>query len=88
MTEMKEANLESLAIAPAEEVKHLLEGENCLCIVMWGHYAHAHKLVTTLFVFCPMLLAGSMFCLGNVPCVSYVLIVLGIPVVSCECCSL
>jgi hypothetical protein len=24
---MKEANLESLAIAPADEVKHLLEGE-------------------------------------------------------------
>jgi Ras association domain-containing protein 7/8 len=27
VAEMKEANLESLAIAPADEVKHLLEGE-------------------------------------------------------------
>ena len=26
VTEMKEANLQSLAIAPAEELKHLLEG--------------------------------------------------------------
>ena len=26
VAEMKEANLESLAIAPADEVKHLLEG--------------------------------------------------------------
>jgi hypothetical protein len=47
VAEMKEANLESLAIAPADEVKHLLEGEGCLCIVMWGHCTHAHKLVTT-----------------------------------------
>lgn len=36
VTEMKEANLESLAIAPADEVKHLLEGENCLCIMVQG----------------------------------------------------
>lgn len=27
VAEMKEANLQSLAIAPAEELKHLLEGE-------------------------------------------------------------
>jgi hypothetical protein len=31
---MKEANLESLAIAPADEVKHLLEGEGCLWTVV------------------------------------------------------
>ena len=29
VAEMKEANLESLAIAPADEVKNLLEGEYC-----------------------------------------------------------
>lgn len=28
VTEMKEANLQSLSIAPADEVKHLLEGPN------------------------------------------------------------
>jgi Ras association domain-containing protein 7/8 len=34
VAEMKEANLESLAIAPADEVKHLLEGESYLCIML------------------------------------------------------
>jgi len=35
VAEMKEANLESLAIAPADEVKHLLEGGFFFVLEMW-----------------------------------------------------
>jgi hypothetical protein len=46
VAEMKEANLESLAIAPADEVKHLLEGGFLLRLRLCG-FSECQQNITT-----------------------------------------